>query len=600
MMIKKIEIATRISAIRSLMQVNQINAYLLTGTDPHLSEYTPDCWKTREWISGFTGSYGKVLVTQESVLLWTDTRYFLQATDELKDTGIELMKERIPDAVSIAEWIMLNLRMGDTVAVDGLTISAADSEQLGAKLAAKGILFRSDADLVSEIWVDRQIAPDQSVYEHPASYAGKSRAEKIEAVRKMLILNNSDSSVISMLDDVAWLFNLRGNEIQYTPLFTAYAYVDQENAWLFIRPGNVPAKIIGQLEQEGIRISSYDAFLPFLGRIKDTRIQIDPLRTNSLLVKQISGSNSIERSVSVTTQIKAVKDQHEIDHIRSSQVKDGAAMVYSLYWILHTFDKEVITEVSVGKKLNGFRSNQPLFKGDSFHPIVGFGPHGAIVHYHATDQSDVVIAGANLLLIDSGGQYLDGTTDITRTICLGAISKKQKEDFTVCLKAHISLATALFPEGTKGYSLDAIARKPMWDRGINFGHGTGHGIGYFLSVHEGPMSIRTEFNNEPIREGHLLSNEPGIYRENEYGIRIENVMLCRKYESGGNGSFLCFETLSLCPIDRKLIDTELLGNDEINWINHYHESVLQKVGPLISDPDVLDWLRLQCTPLKHP
>jgi len=491
------------------------------------------------------------------------------------------------------------LKYGSKVAVNGLTVSSGDSDQISSKLTANGILFNQDTDLVEAIWLDRPISYSGAIYEHPLIYAGKSRTEKIEQVRKLLATNGCDATIIPMLDDIAWLFNLRGEEIEYIPLFTAYAYVDQVGVWLFIHPGRILGMLKEKLEKEGINVNPYDSFFLFIDQIKDKRIQIDPIRTNSMIVKRISVSNSIKTSVLVTTQLKAIKDNHEIEHIRSAHVKDGAAMVNALYWIYKSLEIEQITEVSVGHKLNYFRSRQPLFKGDSFHPIVGFGSHGAIVHYHATEQSDRIIGRDNLLLIDSGGQYLDGTTDITRTIGTGTITKKQKEDFTICLKAHIALATAIFPEGTKGYSLDAITRKPLWDRGINYGHGTGHGIGYFLSVHEGPMSIRTEFNNEPIREGHLLSNEPGIYRENEYGLRTENVILCQKYSSSEFGAFLCFETISLCPIDRKLILTEFLGTDEIKWINHYHEVVLQKISPLLTDIDVLEWLSQQCAPLDE-
>ncbi len=594
------KIANRIDALRAQMEENSIDAYLITGSDPHLSEYTPDRWKTREWISGFTGSYGKVLVTMEKVLLWTDTRYFIQAFEELKGTEIELMKERVPEAISMEEWVCDNLCAGNRIAVDGATLSAADAAQLESKFSAKGIIFDTKPDLVSQIWKHRPVESLVPIYEHTTEFAGKSRIEKITLVRKILFSKDIDAAVISMLDDIAWLFNIRGNEISYTPLVTAYVYLDQENVWLFIHPDKITGIFRDILEKEGIQVLHYDQFYSFLGRIAAKKIQVDPLRSNSILARSLINNNLIDKSPSVTTQIKAVKDQTEINNIRTSHIKDGAAMVHFLYWIFQSIGKERITEISAGNKLNEFRSRQPLFKGDSFHPIAGFGPHGAIVHYHATSRTDMEILPDNLLLIDSGGQYLDGTTDITRTICLGKPTEKQKEDFTNCLKGHISLANAVFPQGTKGHSLDSIARKPLWDKGINYGHGTGHGIGYFLSVHEGPMSIRAEFNNEPIREGHLLSNEPGIYRAGEYGIRIENVILCKKSISNEFGDFLCFETVSLCPIDRQLIVPELLNTGEINWINNYHETVLLKISPLILDGEVLVWLKSACLPVINP
>jgi len=353
------------------------------------------------------------------------------------------------------------------------------------------------------------------------------------------------------------------------------------------------------LISEGINLTPYNEFFQFLARLENKSILIDPVRTNSRIKNTLSSSNFVVPSVSIITEIKAVKDEIEIENIRRAQHKDGIAMVYSLFWIYQTIGKHKLTEISVGKKFAEFRSKQPHFKGESFHPIVGFGEHGAIIHYHATNQTDVEIKYDNLLLIDSGGQYLDGTTDITRTICLGHANEKQKKDFTICLKAHIALANAIFPAGTKGYSLDSIARKTLWDNGLNYGHGTGHGIGYFLSVHEGPMSIRAEFNNEPIRVGHILSNEPGVYREGEYGIRIENVILCKVFESNNFGDFLCFETLSLCPIDRHLIDLKYLNNEEINWINQYHEKIYNELSACFPEPAVAEWLKQQCEPFNE-
>ena len=593
------ETIERISRLRDLMEEKHADAYLITGTDPHLSEYTPENWKTREWISGFTGSYGKVLVTLEFVLLWTDTRYFLQAEQELDGSGIVIMKDRVPGAISVEEWLCDNLQPGCSVFTDGSTISAEDINVLAAKLSAKGITLHIDADLVGEIWYDRPTSPVRQSYEHPEIFACRSRRQKIELVREKLKEGNLDATLISQLDDVAWLFNLRSDEILYTPLVTAYGYVDVQEVYLFIHPAKLSADLRNALQRDDIIIEPYDSFFSFLRRIANQRIQFDPLRTNSLIYNQVFTSNNLQSSLSIVTNLKAIKSSCEIENIKNAHIRDGAALVRSLFWINHILGKEVITEISVGIKLNEFRSRQPNFMGDSFHPIVGFGAHGAIVHYHATPDSDYVLNRDNLLLIDSGGQYLDGTTDLTRTIALGSVTQNQKEDFTICLKGHIALATVLFPVGTKGYSLDSIARKHLWDKGINYGHGTGHGIGYFLSVHEGPMSIRTEFNNEPIREGHLLSNEPGIYRPEEYGIRIENVLLCKSHSLTGFGNFLCFETISFCPIDKNLIIYELLSNEEIKWLNNYHDTVYSKISPLIEETEVLEWLKEQCAPLEN-
>jgi len=593
-------VSQHISDLRKQLSKYNIDACLITGTDPHLSEYTPANWKTREWISGFTGSYGKMLITNDKSLLWTDTRYFLQAMEQLEGSEIVLMKERVLGAIVIEDWIIENFEPNQKVSLNGLTLSMVETTLLETKLAAKGIVLVTEPDLVDEIWNDRPIAANNLVYDFPLVYAGKSRTEKIEVVRARLKSKNIDATVVTMLDDIAWLFNLRGEEIDYTPLFSAYAYIDLSEAFLFIHPDKIPDVLKITLSEEGITILDYSFFYDFLFRIKDKHIQIDPLRTNFRVAKSLGDKNKLIETVSITTELKSAKDAIEISRIRNAHIKDGAAMVNSLYWLNKNIGKEKITEVSFGNKLSDFRREQDLFKGDSFHPIVGFGPHGAIVHYHATNQTDTEINSNNLLLIDSGGQYLDGTTDITRTVSFGVASEKQKEDFTFCLKAHIALATTVFPEGTRGYSLDAIARNPLWNKGINYGHGTGHGIGYFLSVHEGPMSIRTEYNNEPIREGNLISNEPGIYREGKYGIRIENVMFCKMHSTGEFGKFLCFETISLCPIDRHLINSELLSKDEIDWVNHYHELVIQNISPLLADREVLEWLNVQCSPLYEP
>jgi Xaa-Pro aminopeptidase len=590
------EVVNRIDSLKLQMKSEGIDAYIITGADPHLCEYPPEYWKTREWITGFTGSYGKVLLTQEKVMLWTDTRYFLQVGEELKGTGIILMKERVPDAISMTEWIADHLESGEVVAVDGLTISAGEAIEIKEKLKAKGIIFQCDIDLVTPNWTKRPNLSVKPVYEHSIAFAGNSRSEKIESVRKTLNQSGHDAMVVSMLDDLAWLLNLRGDDIQYIPLFNAYGYIDQDCTWLFIEQGKI-SEISEILEHDGIRVEAYEKFFDFLRRLTGQKIQIDPIRTNFHIVTLLSESNSIGYFPSAITQIKSVKSQHEINCIKSAHTRDGAALVNFLFWLTNSIDKEYVTELSIGKKLEEFRSRQEYFKGVSFYPIVGYGPHGAIVHYHANDVTDVSVTSGNLLLIDSGGQYLDGTTDITRTIALGTPSKKQQEDFTICLKGHISLAKAVFPVGTRGYSLDPFARKPLWDNGMNYGHGTGHGIGYFLSVHEGPMSIRAEFNNEPIMERQILTNEPGIYREGEYGIRIENVILCKKHETVGFDNFLCFETISLCPIDHKLIEKDLLTNEEIDWFNKYHQKVYNCLAPLISDPAVVSWLKLQCVPL---
>ena len=587
----------RIAALRDQMKLNQIDAYLITGTDPHLSEYTPDAWKTREWISGFTGSFGKVLVTRKNVLLWTDTRYFIQAIDEISQFGIELMKDRVSGSISLEHWISMNLLAGEVLAVDGKTLTVAEALNLSDKIAAKGIQFNSELDLVSSIWVDRPSSGPSHVVEHAVEYAGRSRVEKLNLVRQILAEKNLDGCILSALDDIAWLLNIRGNEIQYTPLVTAYCYLDQEDCLFFIQGDRLSKPLYELLIKDGITFIDYSEFYSFLARIPAGRIQIDPIRTNYSIFQKINVNCQPVFEVGTVTRLKAIKNNHEIEQIKNAHLKDGAAMVNSIFWITQYVDKKELSEVLIGRKLNEFRSLQPGYAGESFHPIVGYGAHGAIVHYHATEATDSKIKSGNILLIDSGGQYLDGTTDITRTIILGSPSHQQKVDFTICLKAHIALATAVFPAGTRGYSLDTITRKPLWDNYLNYGHGTGHGIGFYLSVHEGPMSIRSEYNDERIEAGHLMSNEPGLYREKEYGIRTENVLLCKHSASGPFGDFLCFETISLCPIDKQLILPELMNDVELNWLNDYHALVFHSISPLLQDECTIKWLKIQCEPI---
>ncbi len=586
-------VISRITSLRGLMLENSIDAVIISGTDPHLSEYIPDYWQSREWISGFSGSYGKVAITQTRAALWTDSRYFIQAESQLSGTGIAMIKDRQADSITINQWLEQELKEGSVVSMNGLTISAAEANSLEINLSAKGITLDINSDLVSPIWKNRPPLPQSMIIDYPLAFAGVSRSQKLAHIRIRLNESDAQSTMICQLDDLAWTFNLRGNDIKYNPLFTGYGFVDQNEAILFVEIKKLSVHLIDELEKDGIRVMGYESILSVLEEKSLTKVCLDPDRTNSLIYRFISRQCDVIDGLSFPTLLKSIKNEVEIAGMRQAHLRDGVAMVNFLYWFDEIFRNEIITELTIANKLKEFRADQSFFMGESFCPTVAFGSHGAIVHYSTTPESDVEIQSDGILLIDSGGHYLDGTTDITRTIATGEVTPEQKSDFTLVLKGMIQLAMAVFPINTRGYSLDILARNALWNKGLNYGHGTGHGVGHYLSVHEGPMSIRPENNNEPIRAGQILSDEPGLYREGKYGIRIENVLVCNNECQTDFGSFLSFDTLTMCPIDRKLINPELLSIDELRWVNTYHNIVLTKLKPHLNR-EVLKWLTAQC------
>lgn len=586
----------RITSLRGLMLENSIDAAIISGTDPHLSEYIPNYWQSREWISGFSGSYGKVAITQTRAALWTDSRYFIQAESQLSGTGISMIKDRQTDSITISQWLEQELKEGSVVSINGLTISAAEANSLEINLSAKGISLDINSDLVSPVWKNRPSLPQSMIIDYPVAFAGVSRSQKLAQIRIRLKETDSRSTLICQLDDLAWTFNLRGNDIKYNPLFTGYGYVDQYEAILFVGIEKLSVHLIDELTSDGIRVMEYESIFSVLVEKNLAKVSLDPDRTNSLIYRFVSRQCDVIDGLSFPTLLKSVKNEVEIAGMREAHLRDGVAMVNFLYWFDKNFRKEIITELTIANKLKEFRADQSWFMGESFCPTVAFGSHGAIVHYSTTPESDVEIGSDGILLIDSGGQYLDGTTDITRTIATGDVTTEQKSDFTLVLKGMIQLAMAVFPVNTKGYSLDILARKALWNKGLNYGHGTGHGVGHYLSVHEGPMSIRPENNNEPIRAGQILSDEPGLYREGKYGIRVENVLVCNHECQTDFGKFLSFEILTMCPIDIKLINPELLTVEELRWLNDYHNVVLTKLKPYLNG-DAFKWLLAQCAPV---
>lgn len=584
-------ITKRISDLRTKMRESELGAYIIYGTDPHLSEYLPEHWLTRPFISGFTGSAGMVIITDEKAVLWTDSRYFLQAEEELTGTGIELVKMRTPGHPEPAEWLRLNLQKGARVGTDEWCISVNQFRQMKNTLNQSEISLVESGDLLNDIWTDRPPLPNSPVYQHELKYAGIDRQTKITWICSELEKSGANMQILTALDSIAWTFNLRGSDIECNPVFLAYGCISLEETILFIEDGKLSPELKNKLISEGVQVYNYTGITNYLLELAHhVRILVDPDRTNHAITKYIPDESTLIEGISVPFHLKAIKTEVEITNIRHAMRKDGVAMVEFLHWLENNLGKFPVTEFTVAEKLTEFRSKQADFKGFSFYPIVGYKEHGAIVHFHVSADNALPIEKDGFLLFDSGGQYLDGTTDITRTIALSELSAQQKTDFTLVLKGMISLTLAKFPTNTRGYHLDILARKDLWQHGLNYGHGTGHGVGYFLNVHEGPMSIRQEFNDRVIEAGMLISNEPALYRQGEYGLRTENLIICLKDQSTEFGNFLRFDTMTLCPIDTKAIDKSLMTPEEINWLNNYHQTVFQELAPLLS-PELKKYLK---------
>lgn len=577
-------IKQRINALRQAMQKNGLDAYIIYGTDPHISEYIPSYWQTRAFISGFTGSAGLVIVTAQKAALWTDSRYFIQAENELKDTGIGLVKMRVAGQPSPSDWLKTNLSGGALVGTDEACISIHQFRAMESNLKQASIQFIGTTDLLDSIWENRPPLPDDKIYEHEIRYACIERKEKMEAICKQLSHMGADRHIITAMDEVAWTFNLRGSDVDCNPVFLAYAVVSSEHPILFIDNKKLLPVLKAKLQVEGIEIQEYSELSTYLEDLPSSaQILVDPDRTNYSILKKIPAHCKVIESLSVPCKLKSVKSEAEISNIRHAMRKDGVAMLEFLYWLRNILPSHPVDEYECAQKLIEFRESKPGYKGISFLPIVGYKEHGAIVHFHVSPENALPILQDGFLLFDSGGQYLDGTTDITRTVALSKPTDQQKQDYTLVLKGMISLSMAKFPVGTRGYHLDILARNDLWQHQLNYGHGTGHGVGYFLNVHEGPMSIRQEFNEHVIEPGMVLSNEPGIYRQGDYGIRTENMIVCVKDETTEFGDFLRFDTLTLCPIDTAAIDKSLLNGQEIAWLNNYHQRVKAELEPLVSD-----------------
>ncbi|MEI8273806.1 MAG: aminopeptidase P family protein, partial [Paludibacter sp.] len=570
-----------------------VSACIIPGTDPHASEYIAECWKERVWISGFNGSAGTAVLTLNKAGLWTDSRYFLQGTEQLTGTGIELMKQGLPETLEIIPWLSDELKAGDKVGVNPQMFSVNAYAAMKSELKMVDIELTS-IDLLAEVWTERPSLPLNPFFVFNSKYNGKSTTEKLTAVRSELKKARANVFVMSALDDIAWLFNIRGNDVDYNPVVIAYALVEEDKATLFIAPEKLTPETKQYVEKQGVSVAAYTGIYDALKGISASKaVLIDGAKLNQSLFEAIPSGCAYRNTMSPVFKLKSIKNEVEMAGVRRAMVKDGVALTKFFKWLEENVVSGKLTEVSVDKKLYQCRKEQENFIGESFGTIAGYGPHGAIVHYSATEESASVLKPEGIFLLDSGGQYLDGTTDITRTVALGKVTEQQKTDFTLVLKGHIALGTAVFPTGTRGTQLDILARKAMWDLGLNYGHGTGHGVGHFLNVHEGPQSIRMDENPTVLQTGMFMSNEPGLYRTGEYGIRTENLVHIVPAMQTEFGQFLQFETVTLFPIDKNLIAIDMLNEIEKTWLNAYHQKVFDNVSPMLNGSDKI-WLENKC------
>ena len=581
-----------LEALRDLMRSKHIDAVIIPGTDPHQSEYPSEHWKFRDYVSGFTGSNGTAVVTLDDAGLWTDSRYFLQAAEQLEGSGFTLHKENIPGEPTVLEWLGEVLDEDAVVGVDGRLFSLIEANRIEMFCAQNGFMFAPDFRAAEAIWTDRPTRPMNPAFVHDEALAGEDVDSKISRVVDALDAADADGLLITALDEIAWLLNLRGSDVDYTPVVIAFAYVSEDERVLFIDSEKVTSEVKDHLKKYGVKIKDYDDIEKFLGKISSTAtVMVDPNRVSDALGQAMICNKTYMASPVIA--LKGVKNECQIAGFRQAMLYDGAAMVRMMMWLEQNVANG-ITEMDVDRRLQQERAAYASNRGDSFHMIAGYKDHGAIVHYEATDESAYTLAPEGLLLIDTGGQYLEGTTDITRTISLGNPTAAEKHDYTLILKGHLALARAVFPKGTMGVQLDVLARGPLWNEGMTYLHGTGHGVGHFLGCHEGPQSIRMEANPTPLELGMVTSNEPGIYKTGEYGIRTENLLLCVPACSNEEwGEFYKFESLTLFPYDTTLMDMDMLNREEVKQINDYHAMVCERLRPLLS-ADEAQWLEQKC------
>ena len=591
MKIDKQTIAARLAALREEMRREHLSAFIFPSSDPHNSEYVPSRWEGRKWISGFDGSAGTAVVTLHSAALWTDSRYFLAAEEQLAGTEFQLMRERVDGTPSIAEWIATEIEGVESseIGVDGMCMTYAECSDLKTDLKHNGgITVRTNLDILDRIWTDRPSVPLNPVSIQPIEYAGESCHDKLGRIRSSLLRRGACGMLMTQLDDIAWTLNLRGTDVHCTPVFVAWLIVAEEVAVLYIKDEKLSPEVIEYLNAEGVAVDDYDNIIDALNSYDGYTLLIDPATTNYTL-SQLRGNFNLVSAPSPVPEMKAIKNEIECNGFRNAMQRDGVAMVKFLKWLEEAVPKGCETELSVSAKLRQLRAEQPLFKDESFDTIAGYEEHGAIVHYEPTPDTDVPLRPEGFLLLDSGAQYLDGTTDITRTIQLGNVTDLHRRVYTLVLKGHLSLQNLCFPRGAAGTQLDAVARVAMWREGMNFMHGTGHGVGSYLSVHEGPHQIRQEYRPAPMLEGMTVTDEPGLYLAGKFGVRIENTLLTVPYMTTEFGKFLRFEPLTLCPIDTRPIVVDMLSTEELGLLNAYHKMVYERLSPML-DEEHKAWL----------
>lgn len=582
----------RIDALRKAMDAKGISAYIIPSSDPHQSEYVADHWKSREWISGFTGSAGTVVVTMDHAGLFTDSRYYIQAETELASSEFVLHKAG-QGGGEYFSWTLDQLSPGDKIAIDGQLFTANQVARFKSRSAEKSVTLDVEADLIDEKWSDRPPLPDNMIFLHDPKYSGLDRTEKFEEIREKMKAQGAQVYLMTALDDIAWAFNIRGRDVEYNPVAIAYAAVDIKKARLFIDPEKVPDDVRHQLQATGVELHNYEAFVSYIKSL-DKPVYFDANRTNAYLAEQVADGVSVINGDSFAMHLKAIKNHTEQAWLRKAMVKDGVALTHAYKWLEDTVKERGIKETEVAEKLAHFRSQQDGYFGESFSAIIGYKGNGAIVHYRAMEDTCKTIENEGMLLTDSGGQYVDGTTDITRTFCFSDPTSEQKLHYTLVLKGHIGLGMAVFPEGTTGAQLDIKAREHLWDRGLNYGHGTGHGVGFFMNVHEPPQGFVPNLSERGAtvqKAGHYTSNEPGFYVKDSHGIRIENLVICQPHKE--YDGFLELETITLFPIATNLIDKSLMTNKEVDWLNNYHQRVFEALSPQL-DEEHKAWLEEKC------
>lgn len=579
----------RIADLRLFMKEHGLHAFIVPSTDPHMSEYPPAYYESRVWLSGFTGSAGTLVVTLSKAGLWTDSRYFIQAANELEGSEIALFKDRLPETPSFTDWLIRELEPGQAVGIDANVYAAKDAMILKERFGVAGLQLVSDYDPLATIWENRPSIPKSKIRIFPVEFSGESTASKIARIRESIRQANAESILISTLDTIAWTFNIRGADVAYNPVAIAYAFISLDQAILFIDAEKVTEEDEKSLLASGVKIAAYETIKPFIASLAKP-VCVDSSKLSYALYHAIPSRAGIIHLPSPVDLMKSMKNETEVNGFRKALTWDGVALVRFGIWLEKAVPEGIVTEYTVGEKLKELRSEGENFQGESFCTIAGYGPNAALNHYHPTAETAVQVKPEGFLLIDSGGQYLDGTTDITRTYALGPISEEMKVDYTLVLKGNIGLNNAVFPRRTRGALIDIHARDAMWRHGVNYGHGTGHGIGHYLNVHEGPQSIRPEENPVVLELGMVMSNEPGIYRDYRYGVRIENMMVSILAMSTEYGDFYTFEPITLCPIDKVPIVKEMLTEVEIEWFNNYHQMVYDKLSPYLTESEKV-WLR---------